>query len=310
MPIVSSIVPGDSSPVHSTIPRAGFASNVRLDCGGHAVAGLGKQRRQGVGINVTRRGGTVTDCHVTGFAEGSYAGEVSRLDIRHSSANGNGEGFRIGATVGATLTDNTAIGNDSWGFVVQWTKKSKLVGNVANDNSIGFFMADAPRNVVKRNSAKGNRDFNYAVHGASSRNTLVRNVSTDGGRGFDIEGDRNEFRANRVTGSRGHGIALSKHADRNVLTANTVTGGTANGFNVRGVGNTLAGNTATDNNAVGIEDRTVPGTNSYTDNTCINNAAGASSPAGLCDDTVPVEPEPATQASDNADPEGEVTSEE
>ena len=227
-------MPGDSSPVHSTIPRAGFASNVRLDCGGHAVAGLGKQRRQGVGINVTRRGGTVTDCHVTGFAEGSYAGEVSRLDIRHSSANGNGEGFRIGATVGATLTDNTAIGNDSWGFVVQWTKKSKLAGNVANDNSIGFFMADAPRNVVKRNSAKGNRDFNYAVHGASSRNTLVRNVSTDGGRGFDIEGDRNEFRANRVTGSRGHGIALSKHADRNVLTANTVTGGTANGFNVRG----------------------------------------------------------------------------
>jgi parallel beta-helix repeat protein len=119
-----------------------------------------------------------------------------------------------------------------------------------------------------------------------ANNTLSHNTASGGDGGFTVDGDGNTFHANTVTGAEGNGFE-SGPSNNNVFTDNTVTGTGAEGFGTGGVGNTYSGNASHRNGQFGFSDPSAPGVNTYTDNTCGLNGAGGSSPAGLCDDTVP-----------------------
>jgi len=135
------------------------------------------------------------------------------------------------------------------------------------------------------------------------------NTSTGSHEGFSVSGERQTLEGNSATGAREHGIGSNEPASKSVFRDNVVTGTPGPAFFLAGFGNTITGNAA-DHNEIGFQDESVPGANSYTDNTCIGWTERSSQPEGLCDDTIPVEPEPATQASDSADAEGEPTAEE
>ena len=273
-----------------------IADNVRLDCGGHTITGRGKHDRrigQGVGIGISRRG-TVRDCHVTNFSEGIFS-NVSGVVVRHSSADGNGQGFVIAAATRVTLTDNTANGNDTWGFILsQGTKKSRLTGNVANDNrQTGFVVNNSDNNTLRSNRAGGN-PTNFSIS-LSRRNTLIDNRSEEAIHGFNLsDSDNNSFRGNSTVGDRESGFTLN-YSSRNTFENNTADDH-RQGFTsfAESVDNTFRNNTAT-NNVVGFSDDSFGGSgiagsrNTYTDNTCIGNGTPSVSD-GLCEDEV--EPPP------------------
>ena len=83
-------------------------------------------------------------------------------------------------------------------------------------------------------------------------------------------------------------VALIAPAE-NTFIGNRASGNTGDGFDLFGAtfGNTLVGNAAEGNGGFGFRDATsgsgTAGTaNTYDRNRCVSNAAGPSSPAGLC----------------------------
>ena len=171
------------------------ANNVRLDCGGHTITGKGKRNRkvqdgQGIGIPSGTKGVTIANCHTTNFAEGIHIdGHRSRkIVVRDSSANRNGEGFRVYDGNGVRLVRNAADENDSWGFMLSQggfspTRKSSLIENTAIDNAaIGFALDSANENKLSGNLARGNQT-NFNLGGARD-NELTDNVAEGGNIGF------------------------------------------------------------------------------------------------------------------------------
>lgn len=164
------------------------------------------------------------------------------------------------------------------------------------DFNAGFDIGESDGNAFTNNSVSHvHHGFNLV---GSDNNTLTGNSVTDAtdwfGYGIFHGSDANELHANSATGVKGVGFIVWA-ASNNLLADNDASNNFGSGFgaNETGtVGNTFSGNTANSNTLWGIEDVTPlfgggtgdAGTdNNYSNNVCVLNRVGGSSPAGLCD---------------------------
>ena len=259
------------------------ADKVTLDCAGYSVTGRGG----GYGILLEgRRRVTVRRCEVSNFATGirvtgSRRNAVSR-NFLHDNAR---SGLELNLSDNNTIHSNRAVDN---GF--------------ERPSTSGFDVQTSHRNLFKLNTASGNSEVGFNLVHGSDRNLFANNTVKGTGYAFQVDGDRNAFRRNSVSGARYNGFASIPTADDNEFLKNTVAGTLGGeGFSMQGAGNTCTSNRSDDNAGFGFGDYSTPGANTYEDNTCVGNRMGSSSPEGLCDDTIPAEPEPSPQASDSPD---------
>ena len=260
------------------------ADRVTLDCAGYTVMGRGG----GYGILLEgRRRVTVRRCEVTNFATGIRVTGSRRNAVYRNFTHDNAErGLELNLSDNNTINLNRAVDN---GF-----------GRPATS---GFDVQESHRNLFKQNTASGNSEVGFNLVHGSDRNLFANNTVRGTGYAFQVDGDRNAFRRNHVSGARYNGFASIPTSDKNEFTKNTVTGTLGGeGFAIAGAGNTCTGNRSDDNAGVGFRDASVPGTNTYEGNTCVANRMGGSSPAGLCDDTVLLEPELTPEPAGSPDP--------
>ncbi|MBC7945825.1 MAG: right-handed parallel beta-helix repeat-containing protein, partial [Burkholderiales bacterium] len=202
------------------------ADNIALNCDGHSLSGPGTPLRGGpptIGIALNgRKGVTVKNCNVTGFARaGILLSNSSHNKIINNDAPRN-------STVGISLTlsshnklgENTANGNRAGGIVLQGSSYNKLTENTATANGDLEFPGGS---VIF--SASGISLF------SSSHNRLIDNTAND---------------------NQAHGILLIQSSDRNRLTDNTADGNARDGIELEDSSrNKLRDNVANNNGGAG-----------------------------------------------------------
>ncbi len=268
------------------------ADDVTLDCAGHRITGTGtaEDGSDGTGVLVdSRTGVTVENCHVTNFSTGLIVADSTATVLRDNSASGNRQGFEVARST-ATLTDNVANDNASWGFFLSGDNDgTKLTGNAARLNGfIGYVLDNSSGNELDANRASQNgwdstffTDFQLS---GSDGNYLSNNV-TSGPGGFRLGGsDNNSFTDNTAN----RGLFWLNRSSGNTFTGNTATDNEEIGFYsfLGSIDNTFTGNTSQDN-VEGFADASTGGSgtagtdNTYVDNVCTGNSL-PSNPVGLC----------------------------
>ena len=278
-----------------TTPISVRADGVVVDCAGHTIRGRGPKDLRtlstlsGRGISVDGRTDVeITNCRVDNFAVGVFVGDASGIVVMNSIAGGNDEGFRV-ENASASLTDNTAIDNETGFVIVGGMTGSMLERNFAEDNRLaGFSIQSSSDNVLDSNRSVGS-ESNFNLFD-SHRNTLVENVAEGSFDGFFMGGSNdNTLDGNRATGT-GSSVGYSVGSSE----GNAFTGNTAEGFR-QGfrIGSDSPGNSFEGNDAVanylGFEDKSgalgsgTAGTfSTYADNECRLNEFD-SAPPGLCE---------------------------
>jgi parallel beta-helix repeat protein len=154
-------------------------------------------------------------------------------------ANGNNGTEVNGASDRTALSANRANGNASIGIVVGSARATRVLGNSARGNDVGFFFFDLHDSLISLNSASGNREGLDLAGGqfGSDGNRLIGNA------------------ANRNSSS---GISVFEGANDNILAGNVANenqGPIGNGggiFIVASTGNQLFANVANANLDTGI----------------------------------------------------------
>ncbi len=291
-------------------------SDITLDCAGHTVTGSGA----GIGITLGPgvRGITIRNCVVTRFDIGFFLNGTTSDTLTKNTADADGVGFQLWSSSSSTLANNTA-NYDVYGNFQLWSSSSNtlanntadccssgsgflltsgssnnmLVNNTAIGDHFGFlvglFLPNGSSNTLVNNTAIGKmtgNDIGFFIDG-SPNSMLANNTAVDYNTGFDIEGSSNTL-ANNTADADIIGFALGL-ASSNTLASNTANGNYQDGFLLEAVSsfNTLAFNVANNNAGYGYNDASsgsgTSGTaNTYVDDLCSGNAAGGSSPAGLC----------------------------
>jgi parallel beta-helix repeat protein len=168
---------------------------MHLDVGSGYVV-LGNKSRANGGIGIVLTGATFSwIVHNTVEENRNWAG-IALLNGSHdntilnNTALQNSIGYVLDGATGNELRDNTAISNDTQGFVlIRGANDNILESNRANQNLIGFeITAGSNSNQICRNEANRNTSDGFKVY-QSDGNTLRENTGNgNGGIGFLVFG--------------------------------------------------------------------------------------------------------------------------
>jgi hypothetical protein len=214
----------DTTAIEITVP------NVTLDLNGFEIRYLFPGTGTGVGIttdqeNVSILNGTIRGMGSHGILVQNPNGKRARIEGIRAINNG---GTGIFASSGSTVTNCTAVDNETFGIGA--LGGSVLTGNVANFNALTGFSCSSPNTecVFIGNHARANGLYGFE---AGSGSTAYQN----GGAGIFASGGAN-VSGNAVRSNTGNGLSLSSSAAYrdNVIngnTAGTVSGGVNMGSN-------------------------------------------------------------------------------
>lgn len=234
------------------------ADNVTLDCADHKVTGSGTGESAGTGISIdSRTGVTVRNCDVSAFWVGIEVRGPNNTFRNNVVARNGMDGIHIASTCESGRCDSSPNPDNN-----------TVDGNTVTDNGrFGIGLGWADNNTIKGNVATGNAEGGISLYDSDSNN-VDRNVADDNG-----------------TGGGGDGFVLTL-SHSNTVTDNEATGNTLNGF---GLGdsdhNSFTNNESHRNTKWGFADYSGTGTNTYSENLCIGNLEGGSTPEGLCSES-------------------------
>ena len=244
------------------------------------------------GIKLEQGHGTrVESCRVYENANtGIRVFEMDDAQIKKNRVSENVIGLAvIGRSTDCVVEDNVFSKNLSSGFLV-----GESIGVARNNrsekNKVGFFVEDGLFWVFERNKAQGNSSYGFELRGSWST-TYIQNIATDNlGDGFYLlPGPGGLFADNLAEGNAGHGFLIRPHISEPVFNPHPLVGNRSisnegDGFHAQAETFEISftDNFSDKNAGFGFVDS---GDNIFVDNTCGgNNAAGPSSPVGLCDE--------------------------
>jgi parallel beta-helix repeat protein len=234
------------------------ASNIHLDCNGHAITGTDNNTGQGI-TSAGHSKVTISNCKVGGFInaffiynatetmlDGSVAMEnnvgvalknVANITLaRNAATNNSADGIFVLNATGVTIKNNRSVQNDETGFYVGASTNSSLIQNVAAGNGYGYFLSNSTGNKLDTNNATGNINEGFHFYEFSD-NALHANTARD-----------NKF--------GGFYLSFSKN---NTLINNTSIGSNEAFYLVNSTGNNMTGNRALGDGATGIAFHFIPG---------------------------------------------------
>ena len=146
---------------------------------------------------------------------------ISGFTVTHSGIYWYDAGIDLDFVEDCKIADNIAIDN-SCGFLLYYSNRSILSGNIAIDNwDDGFFIRYSNNNTIKGNNAS-NSDSGISLM-YSNDNTISRNIGWDNGDGISISNSRNiTIELNNIYYSWDHGVHLY-YSTENRVTGNTVS---------------------------------------------------------------------------------------
>ena len=291
------------------------SSGIVLNGNGRTITG----NNIGEGVTIAGQSGiTVKNLKVRNFEVGIFIASGTNNILEGNSVTSSVRyGILLDSSNGNTLKQNTANSNNRIGIALLYSDNNKLDGNTAVSNSGKFtqaaiYLESSSRNTLTGNTASNNPSAIGIVIVISEGNTLKDNIVNSNGHGgiFLGVGVDQGSAGNTLTGNtvsnNGVGISLD-HANENNLIGNTVNSNKGNGITVEfessgnilrdntansnydgvvligaGNGNTLNHNTANSNSQFGFRLLDSGANNLFTDNNCLTNGVGGSSPSGLC----------------------------
>ena len=297
-----------SDPVTRTVcPADGLvvANGVTLDLGGSTLRGQGAGagvRIEAGASEVTVRRGTIAGFATGVHGEGTTAVRLANLRVLDSGRDGvilTGDGHTVEI---ATIQGNGEIGVAVVGTA---TRLSRLQ---VNGNGRAGVRVVGSGHTVEQSTIEGNGGAGVEVGGDANQVALLQvtgngadgvlmagtgnqaariNATRNGGDGLQIQGANATVEGNRATSNREAGLLI--HGTGHTVRSNIAGQNAGTGLQMLGTtGSQFERNRGENNGGFGMtDDSTGTGTsgtaNTYTQNICgRGNAAGISSPAGLC----------------------------
>ena len=146
---------------------------------------------------------------------------ISGFTVTHSGIYWYDAGIDLDSVENCRIADNIAIDN-SCGFLLYYSNRSILSGNIAIDNwDDGFYIRYSNNNTITGNNASNSDNGIYLRY--SNDNTISRNIGWDNGYGIRISYSRNiTIELNSVYFCWDRGIYLY-YSNKNRVTDNTVS---------------------------------------------------------------------------------------
>ncbi|MBS3069768.1 right-handed parallel beta-helix repeat-containing protein, partial [Candidatus Micrarchaeota archaeon] len=260
------------------------ASNITLNCNGHAIRGVNASGSYGFYANSSISNATIKNCIISNFTYGIYFNsahngiiENNTVSTTYASAYAiylyNGadssyasSGYGIYLSSGANsnnLTSNIAYSAQSHSLVISSSHLNNITGNAITSGSTAsdtgaLYLASSDSNYIANNNATISVGMGAIYALSSDYNVLTNNVGTSLGAGYGIyiytSSDSNILQNNRGTSATsGSGISLFTNTN-NTLTNNTGIS-TSGGFGIRLAGATyssLFNNTGSSRTSDGI----------------------------------------------------------
>jgi parallel beta-helix repeat protein len=250
------------------------ADNVRVDLGGHRIAGA-------PAIRDNREGATIENgvVEATGLVgppgiqlDGAHGTTLNRLWILGFRIERGPFSLGIEATAshGLTIRASVVFGH-GLGIALREGGDSRLIDSWLEDNGTGIFLDGDDRGTLIDNTFTGN---SVGARVLSSGNRIRGNRAREGDIGIHVAcGHGNVVRANRTRLNRTDGIQVDACATGTLLRDNVARRNADDGIHVDAPGSVLVGNGAFRNGDLGIE--AVPGVTDAGG----NRAAGNGNPA-------------------------------
>ena len=235
------------------------ANGVKLDCAGHSITGIGNISDFHTGVKAAhQKGVTITNCTIVDFVWGIVLDQTSKSRVVHNDITGRDIPLHRGISVHVMgqsnqVVNNTSNSQDSGFWLDQ--KSNLLAGNVADDNSFGYyigaravlrhnvatnsrgtgFLINSGSNIIAYNVANSTEDAGF--HILSGRNVIVGNLAVSDHGGIVIDGPNNRVMANLATDSKkgnsspyeGAGFVLESSGS-NLLRGNVASDNQGDGF--------------------------------------------------------------------------------
>ncbi|MBI5159166.1 right-handed parallel beta-helix repeat-containing protein [Candidatus Micrarchaeota archaeon] len=250
------------------------ASNVILECNGHAIYGL----KVGDGVKASSKNNvSIRNCVIHHFDSGINFTQTTNSFIINNTLYNNSQGAIIStSSTGNLLENNTAFNSTRAGYNVSTASTSNtLNNNTAYYNNQGFYLSSNSL-LLENNTARNNTANGFAVYSSSS--TMRGNTAFNNTLGIDLAFSSNTLLANNTAYYNLEGLRLS-YSTYNTIANNSFYNNSQKGIslystegNIKPTGNNINSNLI-ENNSLGVY-FVLSLLNNFNSNTINNNTNG------------------------------------
>ena len=155
------------------------ASNIILDCLGHAIDGIDTSDSYGIysGLTTLTTNITIRNCLITDWTNGIYLYNVANGSISNITSSSSVSGIQFYYVNTTSITNSVVKSNTIYSMYLKWMLSSNISNITTSSNGNGIHLIYSNSSIITNLSSSGD---NYGMYFLSSTSNNITNVFISG----------------------------------------------------------------------------------------------------------------------------------